>query len=88
MKYRGFKAKRQSRAWEFAIPERWTTPARGNSQFLGDGPFPRVGFCIFWGLDYSCAWDPAIPERWTVPARGNSRFLGGGPFSRVEIRDS
>jgi len=32
------------RAWNSAISERWTATARGNSQFLSDGPFLRVGF--------------------------------------------
>ena len=88
MKYRGFKAKRQSRAWDSAISEQWSTPAREIPQFLSDGPFPRVGFCIFWGLDYSCAWDPAIPERWTVPAREILLFLSDGPLLRVGSCDS
>ena len=75
-------------AWDSAIPERWTTPAREIPQFLSDGPFPRVKFYIFWELDYSRAWDSAIPERWTTPAREILHFLGAGRLQRVGFRDS
>ena len=39
------RAVNHSRAWDSAFSGGWTATARGNSRFLGDGPFPRVGFC-------------------------------------------
>jgi len=44
-----------SRAWDCAIPERWTAPARGKMRFLGDGLLPRVEIRDFWVMDPSCA---------------------------------
>ena len=76
------------RAWNSAISERWTATARGNSQFLSGGALPRVGFCIFWGLDCYRAWKFAILGRWTVPARRNPPFLSGGALPRVGFCDS
>ena len=76
------------RAWNSAISERWTATARGNSQFLSGGALPRVGFCIFWGLDCYHAWKFAIPECWTATTREILRFLGDGPFPRVRTRYS
>src|SRR5699024_8203778 len=35
-----------SRAWDCAISERWTVPARGIVRFLGGGPFLRVKNCV------------------------------------------
>src|SRR5699024_7437434 len=49
-----------------------------NSQFLGDGPFPRVGICDSWAMDRSRTWKSAIPERWTIPTRKKTQFLSGG----------
>src|SRR5699024_2447198 len=66
------------RAWDSAIPERWTIPARGNSQFLGGGPFPPVGICDSGAMDRSRTRKSAIPERWTIPTRKNTQFLSDG----------
>src|SRR5699024_7479109 len=46
---------KRSRAWDFAIPERWTTPARGISQFLSGGTLPRVEFLNSRAVDPSSA---------------------------------
>src|SRR5699024_7162455 len=76
-----------SRAWDCAIPERWTAPARGIARFLGGGLLPRVELRDSWAVDYSRAWEFAILERSTAPARRRARFLGGGPLPRVGLRD-
>ena len=44
-----------SRAWNCAILERWTVPARKIVRFLSGGLLPRVGLCDFWAVDRSCA---------------------------------
>src|SRR5699024_1240572 len=46
---------KRSRAWDFAIPERWTLPARGISRFPSSGTLHRVGFRNSRAMDYSCA---------------------------------
>ncbi|HIZ71890.1 MAG TPA: hypothetical protein H9808_09045, partial [Candidatus Atopostipes pullistercoris] len=77
-----------SSVWDFLIPERWTTPARGILQFPIGGPVPRVGFPNSRVMDCSRAWDFPILEQWTVPAREISQFLSDGPLPRVRIHES
>src|SRR5699024_12628324 len=51
-----------SLAWNSAISERWTTPARRNLRFLGGGRLLRVRFHYSWAMDCSCELDSEIPE--------------------------
>ena len=77
-----------SRAWDSAVSERWTLPAREILRFLGGGPFLRVGFGDFRAVEPSCAWDSAISGRWTLPAREIQRFLSDGLLPRVGFGNS
>src|SRR5699024_12259332 len=40
-----------SRAWNCAILERWTAPARGNPRFLGGGLFLFLVIHFTWGMN-------------------------------------
>ena len=60
----------------------------GKDHFRNDGKLPRVGFCGFWVVDYSCARDSAFFERWTAPARKISRSPSDGRLPRVGFSDS
>src|SRR5699024_11556205 len=64
-----------SRAWDCAIPERWTAPARGIARFLGGGLLPRVELRVSWAVDYSRAWASVFLARWTPPSRRRLQFL-------------
>src|SRR5699024_12390757 len=59
----------------------------GKDHFRNDGKLPRVGFCGFWVVDYSCARDSAFFERWTAPARKISRSPSDGRLPRVGFSD-
>ena len=74
-----------SRAWDSAISERWTTPARRILHFPSDGLFQRVGFCDSWAVDYSRVRDSAISERWNVAAPG---FRNSWAMERCRAWDS
>src|SRR5699024_1636826 len=69
-----FRAMDPPSAWDSAIPERWTVPAREISLFPSGGPLPRVGFRDSRAVDSSSAWDFVISERWD--------------FRRAGVRDS
>src|SRR5699024_12819159 len=72
------------RAWENAILERWTPPARGILHFLSGGPLLRVGCRVSRAVDTSPAWDSADLRRWTAAARGMAqvRVTGAPPRAR------
>src|SRR5699024_6879408 len=72
----------RSRAWDSAIPERCTSPARGIPHFPSGGSLQRVSFCIFRVMDRSHAWNSAFSERWTTPAREFLLFLDNRLLAR------
>ena len=61
--FRNFRAMEPSHAWNYAVAERWTTPARRILRFLSDGTLQHAGFCDSWVMDGSSARDFAFSER-------------------------
>src|SRR5699024_12380641 len=73
-------------AWDFAFPERWTTPARRISRFPSGGTFSHVRLRNSRAIELSHAWNFAFPERWNLPAREILQFLSDRSLHHVRLR--